>query len=148
MPTYIDRTHPNCRIECTGAGGAAFIPPYTCVRWCGDPRPLAKGFSSNIRKSGWDFRSSLDAILTGNHARRVASTLLQVEMPLKAPFQVSRDIRDIHRMGTDAPGVIFFVSWKNLGFKSALRSITVAMKKAIRQAGAIRQTSRRRLARK
>jgi hypothetical protein len=61
MPTYIAPNYPDCRIHCSGAGGAAFIPPYTCVLWCAELEQLIVAFLNAVRQVGWEFECSLDA---------------------------------------------------------------------------------------
>lgn len=124
MPTYIAPSNPDCRIDCPGAGGAAFIPPYTCVRWCGDPEPLSNAFAEALQREGWQFQSTMHAVLQGRQVGRIAETIRRhgpSPWPLRWPFAT------IIRISREYEMMDFEVVWPLIRFGSALRILAIIM---------------------
>jgi hypothetical protein len=125
MPTYVDPHNPDCRITCAGTGGAAFIPPYTCVTWCDDPEPLIKALSDLVRDSGWQSRSSLRANLLGSHARGIAQALINLRLqplrPTANALQTIVNLSEVHARRT------FRIAWDNLTVSTAMQIIAASI---------------------
>jgi hypothetical protein len=125
MPTYIDPHNSDCRITCPGNGGAAFIPPYTCVTWCDNPAPLIDALSSAVQERGWTSRSSIHARLLGMHAAALARALQTVR---PVPSQVGNALESIIGLGGIAPETGFPIAWQALTIGTALELFAVSMR--------------------
>jgi hypothetical protein len=126
MPIYYDPQHPDCRIDCPGPGGAAFLPPYTCVTWCDDPEKLIDAFLDALPRDGWRFKSSVQAVWKGQYVIRIAETLLNYRRP--APPDLARTaLNSMAQLGRDNGTMQFAVAWSNLRFSAALQTLAIAM---------------------
>jgi hypothetical protein len=121
MPTYSDPVHTDCCVDCPGAGGAALLPPFNCVRWCDDPQKLIDACFSALRQEGWKFQCSLRAAWKGQHALRIAENLLNY--PIAPPPQIRTSLTAIAHIGSDYRTMLFHVACSSLRIGAVLEIV-------------------------